>query len=95
MPKCNPETDAEVIEFMRETGGAAPPGQLLKGASDATGLARGAGMNAGIDRWLTVDAIPVHEARVMTEGGLLAGIVLDGQVYSLRITCSGMLILTK
>ena len=42
-----------------------------------------------------MDAIPVHEARVLTEGGLLAGIVLDGQVYSLRITCSGKLILTK
>ena len=52
-------------------------------------------MNAEIDRWLMVDATPVHEARVLTEGGSLARIVLDGQLYSLRITRAGKLILTK
>ena len=52
-------------------------------------------MNAQIDPWLTVDATPVHEARVLTEGGSLARIVLDGQVYALRITRAGKLILTK
>ncbi|MES2550906.1 MAG: hemin uptake protein HemP, partial [Pseudomonadota bacterium] len=31
----------------------------------------------------------------LTEGGSLARIVLDGQVYSLRITRAGKLILTK
>ena len=37
-------------------------------------------MNVQIDTWLTTDATPVHEARVLTEGGSLARIVLDGQV---------------
>ncbi len=45
--------------------------------------------------WLQGDATPVHEARVLTEGGSLAKIVLDGQVYTLRITRQGKLILTK
>ena len=45
--------------------------------------------------WLTADATPIHEARVLTEGGSLAKIVLDGQVYTLRITRQGKLILTK
>ena len=52
-------------------------------------------MNAQIDSWLTADATPVHEARVLTEGGSLARILLDGQVYALRITRAGKLILTK
>ena len=45
--------------------------------------------------WLQGDATPVHEARVLTEGGSLARIVLDGQVYTLRVTRQGKLILTK
>lgn len=45
--------------------------------------------------WLTGDTTPVHEARVLTEGGSLAKILLDGQVYTLRITRQGKLILTK
>lgn len=52
-------------------------------------------MNAQIDSWLTADATPCHEARVLTEGGSLARILLDGQIYSLRITRAGKLILTK
>ena len=52
-------------------------------------------MNAEVDTWLTADATPVYEARVLTEGGSLARIVLDGQVYALRITRAGKLILTK
>ena len=52
-------------------------------------------MNAHVEAWLTTDATPLHEARVLTEGGSLARIVLDGQVYSLRITRAGKLILTK
>lgn len=52
-------------------------------------------MTAQIDVWLTTDATPMHEARVLAEGGSLARIVLDGQVYSLRITRAGKLILTK
>ena len=52
-------------------------------------------MNARIDHWLTADATPLHDARALTEGGSLARIVLDGQVYALRITRAGKLILTK
>ena len=52
-------------------------------------------MNARIDHWLTTDATPLHDALALTEGGSLARIVLDGQIYSLRITRAGKLILTK
>lgn len=41
------------------------------------------------------EAAPVHDARVLTQGGVQARIVLDGQVYALRITRAGKLILTK
>lgn len=41
------------------------------------------------------DGTPVHDAEVLTRGGSLARIVLAGQVYSLRITRAGKLILTK
>lgn len=36
-----------------------------------------------------------HDARELTQGGSTASIVLDGQVYTLRITRAGKLILTK
>lgn len=39
--------------------------------------------------------LPVHEAEQLTAGGSVAQIVLHGQVYSLRITRAGKLILTK
>ena len=38
---------------------------------------------------------PLHDARVLTRGGVQARIMLDGQVYALRITRAGKLILTK
>jgi hemin uptake protein HemP len=41
------------------------------------------------------DARPVHDARALTCGGQLAHILLDGQLYTLRITRAGRLILTK
>jgi len=44
---------------------------------------------------LPVEATPVHDARVLTRGGVQARILLDGQVYALRITRAGKLILTK
>lgn len=44
---------------------------------------------------LRAPAIPVHDARQLTGADGLARIVLDGQVYSLRITRAGKLILTK
>ena len=40
-------------------------------------------------------AIPVHDATQLTAGGAQARIVLHGQVYALRITRAGKLILTK
>jgi hemin uptake protein HemP len=41
------------------------------------------------------DATPVHDALRLTGGGVQARIVLNGQVYTLRITRAGKLILTK
>ena len=41
------------------------------------------------------NALRVHDAEVLTGKGNLAHIVLDGQVYTLRITKAGKLILTK
>jgi hemin uptake protein HemP len=40
-------------------------------------------------------AIPVHDATQLTAGGAQARIVLYGQIYALRITRAGKLILTK
>ncbi|WP_244961236.1 hemin uptake protein HemP [Paracoccus sanguinis] len=40
-------------------------------------------------------AVPLHDATALTEGGHLAQIALDGQIYTLRITRAGKLILTK
>jgi hemin uptake protein HemP len=39
--------------------------------------------------------VPLHRAQDLTQGGTLAQIDLDGQVYLLRITRAGKLILTK
>jgi hemin uptake protein HemP len=44
---------------------------------------------------IEVAPLPAYGARDLTEGGDLARIVLDGQVYTLRITRAGKLILTK
>ena len=43
----------------------------------------------------TIAAAPRHLARDLTSGGNLARIDLDGQIYALRITRAGKLILTK
>ena len=40
-------------------------------------------------------SLPAHDARDLTRGGVSAHIVLDGQIYTLRITRAGKLILTK
>ncbi len=42
-----------------------------------------------------IDSTPLHDATQLTQGGNLARINLNGQVYSLRITRQGKLILTK
>jgi hemin uptake protein HemP len=39
--------------------------------------------------------IPQNDARVLTHGQQMAQIMLDGQIYTVRITKSGKLILTK
>lgn len=44
---------------------------------------------------LLYDPAPVHDARNLTDGGNQARIVLGDQVYTLRITRAGKLILTK
>lgn len=41
------------------------------------------------------DSVPLHDASQLTQGGSLARILLNGQLYSLRITRQGKLILTK
>lgn len=42
-----------------------------------------------------IDSIPQHDAIQLTQGGNLACITLNGQIYALRITRQGKLILTK
>jgi hemin uptake protein HemP len=46
-------------------------------------------------RTLIGEAVPVHDALQLTAGGVQARIVLHGQVYTLRVTRAGKLILTK
>ena len=53
-------------------------------------------MNAQTDSLTFADnAFPVHDATKLTAGCGQARIVLNGQVYTLRITRAGKLILTK
>lgn len=53
-------------------------------------------MTAPMPSWaFEADTIPLHDALKLTEGGVQARIVLNGQVYALRITKAGKLILTK
>ncbi|MEM8732190.1 MAG: hemin uptake protein HemP [Pseudomonadota bacterium] len=42
-----------------------------------------------------VPVLPQHDALVLTGGGNLAEIVLGDQIYRLRVTKAGKLILTK
>ena len=41
------------------------------------------------------DTLPIYEASDLTKGGDLARIKLEDQLYTLRITRAGKLILTK
>lgn len=53
-------------------------------------------MTAPLPSWaFEADSVPVHDAMHLTQGGVQARIVLNGQVYALRITKAGKLILTK
>ena len=44
---------------------------------------------------VTSKPLPIHDATDLTRGGDLANITLNGQIYTLRITRAGKLILTK
>ena len=44
---------------------------------------------------INVQGVPVHDALTLTAGQTMAHIHLAGQIYTLRITRSGKLILTK
>lgn len=39
--------------------------------------------------------VPLHSAQALMKGGQIACIELNGQIYTLRITRAGKLILTK
>jgi len=41
------------------------------------------------------DVVPTYDAHDLLQGSVTARIVLDGNVYTLRLTRSGKLILTK
>jgi hemin uptake protein HemP len=43
----------------------------------------------------TTEVFPTYHAEDLTRGGIQARILLNGQIYSLRITRAGKLILTK
>lgn len=43
----------------------------------------------------SLDRLPLHDATDLTKGGKQALIMLSDQVYNLRITRAGKLILTK
>ncbi|MGH1415130.1 MAG: hemin uptake protein HemP [Pelagimonas sp.] len=43
----------------------------------------------------SVPRMPLHDATALTDGGSLANIQLGDQIYTLRITRAGKLILTK
>lgn len=80
---------------LRQVNHAAPPIHYNRPAP------YGFDMSAGVTMTLaSLDArsgptIPVHDAQILTQGGQLAHILLNDQVYSLRITRAGKLILTK
>lgn len=41
------------------------------------------------------NAVPIHDAEVLLEGGRKAAILLGEQIYTLQITRQGKLLLTK
>ncbi|QOL80932.1 hemin uptake protein HemP [Pseudooceanicola spongiae] len=52
-------------------------------------------MSEKTDGRVALPTIPQHDANELTGGGTTAQIVLNDQVYTLRITRAGKLILTK
>lgn len=53
------------------------------------------GASSGVMSPDDTSPFPRHDARILTDGGATATILLDGQSYVLRITRTGKLILTK
>ncbi|MCT4557828.1 MAG: hemin uptake protein HemP [Pelagimonas sp.] len=49
----------------------------------------------GSDNIAAPEQLPTYDATELTQGGNLAQIRLSGQLYTLRITRAGKLILTK
>lgn len=80
---------------LRQVNHAAPPLHCDHQPRNGFDMSAGVRMTlAGLDT-LSGPSIPVHDAQVLTNGGQLAHILLNDQVYSLRITRAGKLILTK
>ena len=55
-------------------------------------------MNMCVEKTLdniSLNELPLHDAHDLTQGGSVAQIVLNKQLYTLRITRLGKLILTK
>ena len=55
-------------------------------------------MVVNVAREITVrpnDSLPIYDATDLTKGGIIAHIKLKDQLYTLRITRAGKLILTK
>ncbi len=52
-------------------------------------------MNQAVSTVNAIPALPQHSAVDLTGGGKTAQIILDDQIYVLRITRAGKLILTK
>jgi hypothetical protein len=79
---------------MQNTGSADRTDSGVRRAdSDPEG---GQPMNAHVETLSLIrDTTPCHDALSLTSGGPLARIVLNDQIYSLRITRAGKLILTK
>lgn len=66
----------------------------------STGMTKGSDRQMGMEmnetnRMTVVNTLPVHDATQLTEGGDLALIKLEDQLYTLRITRAGKLLLTK
>lgn len=52
-------------------------------------------MTAALPTGFATSDVPVHDALALTRGGIMAHLRLNDQVYCLRITRQGKLILTK
>ena len=57
--------------------------------------ARAASAQSELRHEVELKSPPMHDARALTDGGSEARIVLDGSVYTLRVTRLKKLILTK